>query len=169
MAETIHESRSLRQARPDGQGVDLPHKRNDLCKLLPQAGISSDGKIITLMKRFLQIAGGVSGRNDGKMRGSVRNRGEWRVLHAGCPVFSGRICRYPETGPVCPARAGENAFSGPSAAEMKRPGDRTKGGRGKSGNRKTERRYGRGPVRCHGRMTFPFSGMDAGLSPVFSG
>ena len=124
MAETIHESRSLRQARPDGQGVDLPHKRNDLCKLLPQAGISSDGKIITLMKRFLQIAGGVSGRNDGKVRGSVRNRGKWRVLHAGCPVFSGRICRCPETGPVCPARAGENAFSGPSAAEMKRPGDR---------------------------------------------
>lgn len=98
MAETIHESRSLRQARPDGQGVDLPHKRNDLCKLLPQAGISSDGKIITLMKRFLQIAGGVSGRNDGKMRGSVRNRGGVagfahglsRVFRADLPVSGDR-------------------------------------------------------------------------------
>ena len=169
MAETIHESRSLRQARPDGQGVDLPHKRNDLCKLLPQAGISSDGKIITLMKRFLQIAGGVSGRNDGKMRGSVRNRGGVagfahglsRVFRADLPVSGDRAGLSGTGRGKCFFRAvggGNETAGGPD-----------KGGRGKSGNRKTERRYGRGPVRCHGRMTFPFPGMDAGLSPVFSG
>ena len=51
----------LFRSRPDGQGVDLPHKHNDLCKLLPQAGISIDGKIITLMKRFLQMIGPAGG------------------------------------------------------------------------------------------------------------
>ncbi len=39
MGKTIHESRSLRQARPNGQRVDLP--RNNLRKLLPQVSILS--------------------------------------------------------------------------------------------------------------------------------
>ena len=35
----MHESRSLRQARPFGQSVDLPH--SNLRKLLPQVGVLS--------------------------------------------------------------------------------------------------------------------------------
>jgi hypothetical protein len=36
-SKAIHESRPLRQARPHGQYVDLPHR--GLRKLLPQASI----------------------------------------------------------------------------------------------------------------------------------